>query len=412
MVLNPQSTLHGLRNRGRRCFEESSTFGMKLYRNRRPREYKAGCRKPRWAPRNNSLVVSIKSYELRSTAELKMLVYTLCLTAASARLALGAPVPADNPQPGQSPYYSIYRGKSDAFPANITKAATLPTLNGPPGADDLLFQNLLSAEWAIYSFYQQGVSHFNTSTFVEAGFSNTTYDRIAEIRDNEAGHLAIFQNAISSTSVTPGACGYEFPYTDATSYLELGTLLEVSSMAFLTGLVLQAKLDTSKSTLVAIAETESRHNAWSLMDVWRASPFAGPADTVFPYANEILETTNLFIVPGSCPPENPSYPSPTQKLPLISNIGNATLEQPGSTIGVGFPEKNNQPKFVDGHQYYLVAFHGVANTSAPFDVKTGTAVIPKNIEPYKGIVILVIADRPGAPTLESVVAGPLILPQY
>ncbi|KAF3001278.1 hypothetical protein E8E13_004242 [Curvularia kusanoi] len=340
-----------------------------------------------------------------------MLIHALCLAAASAVLVTSAPLSVGGPQPGETSYYSTYRGKVDAFPANVTKSARLPTLNGPPGDDDLLFQNLLSAEWAIYSFYQQGVARFNTSAFEEAGFPNTTYDRIAEIRDNEAGHLAIFQEAISSASTRPGACEYQYPYTDATSYLELGTLLEVSSMAFLTGLVLQAKLDVSKAALVAIAETESRHNTWSLMDVWRANPFAGPSDTIFPYANEILETTNLFIIPGSCPPENPPYPSPSQKLPFISNVGNATLE-PGSQINVAFPDKSNQPKFVDGKDYYLVAFHGVNNASSPFDVKTGTAVIPADIEPHKGIIIFVIADCPGAPTLESVVAGPLIAPQY
>ena len=339
-----------------------------------------------------------------------MLFQSLLLTAAS--VVIAAPARMDGPQPGQSSYYSTYRGKPDAYPANVTKAVRLPTSNGTAGADDLLFQNLLSAEWAIYSFYQQGVSRFNTSAFEEAGFPNTTYDRISEIRDNEAGHLAIFQDAISDASITPGACEYQFPFTDATTYLELGTLLEVSSMAFLTGLVLQAKLDKSKATLVAIAETESRHNTWSLMDIWHANPFAGPSDTIFPYANEILETTNLFIVPGSCPSENPPYPSPSQKLPYMQNAGNATLEQPGSTLSVNFPYKDNQPKFVDGKDYYMVAFHGVANASTPFDVKTGSAVIPKDIEPHKGIIIFVIADCPGAPILDSVVAGPLILSQY
>jgi hypothetical protein len=340
-----------------------------------------------------------------------MLRHTLYLAIFSASLVIGAPLSADGPQPGQSSYYSTYRGKTDAFPANVTKAAKPPTPNDAPGDDDLLFQNLLSAEWAIYSFYQQGVARFNASAFEEAGFPNTTYDRISEIRDNEAGHLAIFQEAISSGSVRPGACEYQFPYTDAASYLELGTLLEVSSMAFLTGLVLQAKLDASKATLVAIAEVESRHNTWSLMDVWQANPFAGPSDTIFPYANEILETTNLFIVNGSCPPENPPYPSPNQKLPFISNVGNATMK-PGSSINVAFPDEANQPKFVDGKDYYLVAFHGTNNVSSPFDVETGTAVIPAEIEPHRGIIIFVIADSPGAPTLESVVAGPLIAPQY
>jgi hypothetical protein len=328
--------------------------------------------------------------------------------------AIAAPITStDLPKPGQSSYYSTYRGKADAYPANTTKAAILPTAEGNPRPDDLLFQNLLSAEWAIYSFYQQGVERFNTSAFVAAGFPNTTYDRISEIRDNEAGHLAIFHDKISPTSLKPGVCEYVFPYTDATSYLELGTLLEVSSMAFLTGLVLQADLDASKSALVAIAETESRHNTWSLMDVWKANPFAGPADTIFPYANEILETTNMFIVSGSCPNENPQYPNPSQKLPALSyKTVNGSLPEPGSELELVYPDQKNQPVFGKGKEYFLVAFHGPVNVSAPYDVSASSAVVPEDIEAHKGIIILVIADEPGAPTFESVVAGPLILPQF
>jgi hypothetical protein len=69
-----------------------------------------------------------------------------------------APVPPqDTPKPSESSYYSTYRGKSVAYPANITKTAILPTKKGEADHEDLLFQDLMSAEWAIYSFYQQGV---------------------------------------------------------------------------------------------------------------------------------------------------------------------------------------------------------------------------------------------------------------
>ncbi|KAF2033008.1 hypothetical protein EK21DRAFT_98574 [Setomelanomma holmii] len=315
-----------------------------------------------------------------------MLLQAFFILLNSPRIISAAPVSTEgNPQPGQSSYYSTYRGKTDAYPANITKGSILPT--------------------------STGVERFNSSAFTAGGFPNTTYDRIIEIRDNEAGHLAIFQQQISTVSIKPGACEYIFPYTDAVSYLELGTFLEVSSMAFLTGLVLQAQLDNSKSALVAIAETESRHNTWSLIDVWNANPFAGPADTVFPYANEILESTNAFIVPGSCPVQNPPYPSPSQKLPPLGNAGNVSLEQPGQTINFTYPDESNQPKFLNGTDYFWVAFHGVGNASAPYNVATASGVIPENIEAHKGIVIFVIADAPGAPSLESVVAGPLIVPQ-
>jgi hypothetical protein len=342
-----------------------------------------------------------------------MILQSSILAASLLGHAIAVPVlPQNTPKPGESSYYSTYRGKTDPYPANITRAAILPTEKGIAGPDDLLFQNLLSAEWAIYSFYQEGVERFNTSSFVEAGFPNTTYDRISEIRDNEAGHLAIFQDKISPASVKPGACEYLFPFRDAASYLELGTLMELSSMAFLTGLVLQAKLDASKSALIAIAETESRHNTWSLIDIWKTNPFAGPSDTIFPYANEILESTNAFIVPNSCPGNNPAYPNPNQFLPPLTPKSNVTTLHPGSEILFDFSHQKSQPCFENEGDCYLVAFHGPLNSSAPYNVSTSSATIPSNIEAHKGIIIMVLADTPGAPTLDSVVAGPLILPQY
>jgi hypothetical protein len=66
-----------------------------------------------------------------------MLLQFLFLTAAS--VAIAVPARMDGPQPGQSSYYSTYRGRPDAFPANVTKAVKLRTSNGPSGANDLLF---------------------------------------------------------------------------------------------------------------------------------------------------------------------------------------------------------------------------------------------------------------------------------
>lgn len=314
--------------------------------------------------------------------------------------------PNCGPIPGESPIYSSQTSNEAPWPGNTT-GAILPTTTGPPGTDDLLFQNLLSAEWIIFSFYQQGVERFNASSFSAAGFPNTTYTSIREIRNNEAGHLRIFQNQISSSSVKPGPCKYEFPFDDAASYLALQTVIEVSSMAFLTGLELQARSDLAKGALVAIASTETRHNTWSLINNWKASPFAGPSDTYFPYANQILDYTNAWVVNGSCPVDNPIYPSPRQGLPQLSAPGAKSI-QPGANITLSVSGGEKPLHLKEDCEYFAVFFHGVLNVSVALDTRTMRVEIPAVLEP-KGIFEIVLATEEGAPTDESVVAGPLVL---
>ena len=69
------------------------------------------------------------------------------------------------------------------------------------------------------------------------------------------------------------------------------------------------------------------------------------------------------------------------------------------------------PAFQAGKEYYAVFFHGVQNITMPFDTKTNSSTVPAAFDAGRGIIIAAIADTPGAPTLDSVVAGPLILLQ-
>ncbi|CRG90881.1 hypothetical protein PISL3812_07927 [Talaromyces islandicus] len=317
--------------------------------------------------------------------------------------------------PGESPLFATYLGKKTPLKPKYLKSIPATEPAGPDVSslnDDNLFQNLLSAEWAIYSFYQQGAEAFSTEDFTKLGLPNTTYDRIQQIRDNEAGHIRIFQDNISNRSLKPGPCQYNYGFdNNAEKFLAIQVLLEISSMAFLTGLIEQAKLTATKSVLVAIAETESRHNSWALIDVWKVNPFAGPSDTVYPYANQVLDLTNPFIVSGSCPKENPPYPSPNQHLPTLKFARNSTTGHPGSPIQFTFPDKANQPTFENDKEYHAVYFHGVKNVTMPFDTTRKTSRIPKEFDPQTGLIMAVIASEPGAPTKETVVAGPLILLQ-
>ncbi|KAK4941941.1 hypothetical protein LTR10_018271 [Elasticomyces elasticus] len=338
----------------------------------------------------------------------------ILLGLALSHLAHGAPAvspqssqianPNYGPIPGESPVYSTTYTIEPPFPGNTT-GAVLNTTSGPPGPNDVLWQNILGAEWIIFSFYQQGITTFNESSFTSLGLPNTTYQRFLQIRDNEAGHLRIFQDNISPTSVKPGPCKYKYPFSDAESFLALSTLIEISSMAFVTGMEYQAMDPAAAAALVAVGETETRHTTWSLIDVWNANPFSGPIDTVYPYSNQILEFTRDFIVAGSCPPENPVYPDPPQQLATFDLASNTSSIAPGSHITATF---ETQPTFANGKDYYAVFFHGKYNISMPFDTKTNTTTIPAAFDPT-GIIIAVIADAEGAPTNTSVIAGPLII---
>ncbi|CAK9215191.1 unnamed protein product [Sphagnum troendelagicum] len=209
--------------------------------------------------------------------------------------------PSFGPIPGEDPSYSDYLGVAPPFPGNLS-SPILNTTSGTPGLDDVVFQNLLSAEWLVYNVYQQGVELFKASDFINAGFPNTTFDRIAQIRDNEAGHLRVFQDQISNASVVPGPCKYDYGLTgDPAQYLAFATFVELTSMAFVSGL--------------------------------------------------------------------------TEQLAKADN-------------------------------YYAVFFHALNTYSVPFNTSTGVVTIPAQIEPL-GLLMIAIADEPGAPTAESVLAGPL-----
>lgn len=314
-----------------------------------------------------------------------------------------------NAIPGQSSLFSTYQGKVTPLAAQYLRPIE-PTETGDAGEDDVLFQNLLSAEWLIYDFYQQGVDIFNAESFIALGLPNTTYERLNEIRNNEAGHVRLFQDGISATSVKPGPCTYKFPVVDVQSYLAIHTLLETSSMAFLTGLITQAKTATTRSILMGIGQVESRHNAWSLSNIYDTDPFSGPIDTIFPYGSLLLHSARQFIVPGSCPPANPQFPLPdTPDLPPLAFDPLTTTGQPGSNITFVFPDLTNQPRFNPHQEYYAIYFHGAYNISEPLDLNGYHSTIPAEFDQEAGIILVVVADQPGAPTEKSVIAGPLTL---
>lgn len=119
---------------------------------------------------------------------------------------------------------------------------------------------------------------------------------------------------------------------------------------------------------------------------------------------------------GSCPPENPVFPNPSQNLPQLSYDGSTSTGHPGSPITFVYSKNKytNEtlvPEYAPGKSYYAVFFHALNNITVPFDTRTNSSVVPAAFDSRQGLIIAVIADEPGAPTLDSVVAGPLQLLQ-
>ncbi|KAK5109868.1 hypothetical protein LTR62_006475 [Meristemomyces frigidus] len=328
---------------------------------------------------------------------------------------LAAPLTGENsygPIPGQTPLYNDYRGISAPFPAGKVTGPTLPTASGPPGPEDYLWQNLVAAEWTILAFYQHAVELFNISSFTSLGLPITTYGRIVEIRDNEAGHLNIFYREISNTSTKPGPCEYDFGFEhplDPEFFLGEQVFIELSSISFLSGLVNQAVSPTSRSALVVVGSVETRHNAWALTNSWGIDPFDGPADAAYPWPEQILGLTTRFIKNGSCPVANPAYPYPNQEKPAMSFITTVSSGHPGEAIQFTFP--GHEPKWKHGKEYYAVFVHAINNITVPFDPKTGMSTVPAEFDSNRGLIYALIVDQPGAPCLESMLAGPLTLLQ-
>lgn len=337
-------------------------------------------------------------------------------------------LPDQLPIVGQYEPYNKARGPELPTPGDLTGATPAKT-GGPATDDDILYQQLMAAEWSVVNFYPRAVEIFKADDFTQLGFPNTTYDRIQEIRNNEIGHVNImagvnfdilrkatsilipYLQLISDDAVKPGPCNYTHNFTSPVEFLAMQTTIEAGGTAFLPGLISEADTKDGQSTLAALTEVEIRHNSWSLIDIWKSNPFSGPADTRYPYPLQILSGTGGFIVPGSCPEENPPFPRPEIVKRVMAIDRTKSKGRPGEEIELSFPVPQLQPQFEDGKEYFAVFFHALSNITCAYDVQKKTATVPDAFDKEKGVIIVVIADEPGAPDEDSVIAGPLLMLQ-
>lgn len=135
-------------------------------------------------------------------------------------------------------------------------------------------------------------------------------------------YYLIIQDSISSASMKPKACKYDYSFINAIVFLALHSITEVFSMAFFMGSAQQAKALSTIGALLAIGETETRHKV-------KASVTRDHHPFYLPCARSGRSLTSAVLILSQVPP---TPQSPTQirssKSPLpTSSSSEAVLKR-------------------------------------------------------------------------------------
>lgn len=167
-----------------------------------------------------------------------------------------------------------------AAASTFTTAAPAPK----PGSNDTQNLNTTALNYALTlenlqaEFYKQGLAKFNESSFTDAGYNATAYNRFVEIGNQEIEHVATLVTLIQSVKGDPvPLCNYSFPMDNITQFLTSARALETAGVSAYLGAISGLR-DTLSTAAATITTVEARHSAW-LNELWGQSPFPYAFDT-------------------------------------------------------------------------------------------------------------------------------------
>lgn len=323
---------------------------------------------------------------------------------------------------GAVPYKLITRDDNSIYGKNATSYGPInygqttfpkPSKQIKSSGDQLLFQNLLAAEWIVDSMYASGLQHFTQSDFTAAGYPNNTYAQLESVYQNENGHLRLFERAIDENVIKPGRCNYSYGFeqisnkTEAAQiYMNIVSEVEIGSMAYLTGLAHQAEQVETLYTIMGTISAETRHLTYVNGQVLVVGNFVGPTDTIYPFPLQLLSVTKQFIVPNSCPHDNPPYPSPDQNLPkLLLDIKRSNIQSKNGNLTLSALLTDSQAK----DDLHVVFFQSVFNYTEKV-TSLGNNTYQVNIPTLtsdKGNLIVALSNTSHVTKKEDIIAGPL-----
>ncbi|TVY68785.1 Protein rds1 [Lachnellula suecica] len=293
------------------------------------------------------------------------------------------------------------------YSMSIAALAAAATVSAGPIAkraaitDADILNYALTLEHLEDKFYREGLANYTQADFVAAGFADPFYANLKEVSYDETTHVSFLTSALKAAGASPVAeCTYNFPSTNAASFVALASVLEGVGVSAYLGAAASIANPAYLTAAGSILTVESRHSAYERASL-EESPFPQPFDDPLTL-DEVYTLAAGFIV--SCPSTNVALP--VKAFPTLS-LGTTGTIKSGDTITLLTPG------------YTLAAVDGSAPVYAAFITVTGpifgaatpvdggfTTVVPEGVNGQSYVVLTGCKD---VLTDDLTSAGPAIV---
>jgi hypothetical protein len=116
--------------------------------------------------------------------------------------------------------------------SNTTTPVNATASSNATSGDGLILNFALTLEYLQRAFYESGLANFTEQDFENASFEDTFYPDLQQIHFDEQSHVSFLHNTLVAANIQPtAALGYDFPYTDVSSFVALAALLKGVSVS-------------------------------------------------------------------------------------------------------------------------------------------------------------------------------------